>query len=147
MGAIPPLIGYSSAGGILPGNEIIMFSTFMFLWQLPHFWLILIRYRDDYSRAGFRTFKEQLSEYSIRLLIFCWVILTTASLVLFSVKGVVFSRVINSVIIILNILFILLFYSILFGKDKNRSVRGAFILINSFSLIIMILFIANSFLR
>jgi protoheme IX farnesyltransferase len=144
VGAIPPLIGFTSAGAVLPQKAIILFSSFMFLWQLPHFWLILMRYNDDYRRAGFKTFSKGFSEFSIRLLVFVWVVLTTLLLILFSAGELIFTGIINSLLIILNCFFILLFYSILFGKDKVRSVKTAFILINSFSLLVMILFILNS---
>jgi heme o synthase len=144
VGAIPPLIGYTSAGGLLPQKEILMFSAFMFLWQLPHFWLILVRYNDDYLKAGFKTFSEGFSRSHIRMLVLAWVILTTLLLVIFSVKGLVFTGILNSLLIILNLFFILLFCSLLFGKDESRSAKAAFILINSFSLMVMILFIVNS---
>ena len=144
VGAIPPLIGFASAGAHLPQKEIILFSSFMFLWQLPHFWLILIRYNDDYRRAGFKTFSTGFSEFRIRLLVFAWVVLTTLLLILLSADGLIFTGLMNSLLIILNCFFILLFYSILFGKDEVRSVKTAFILINSFSLVVMILFIVHS---
>lgn len=147
VGAIPPLIGYFSAGGITPGPEIILFSTFMFLWQLPHFWLILIKYRDEYQSAGFRNFSKALDGSRSRLLVFIWVFLSSLLLLYYSVKGVIFTRQISICLIPLNIVFILVFYKLLFKDRKDRAekdVKGAFILINSFSLIVMILFILNS---
>jgi protoheme IX farnesyltransferase len=147
VGAIPPLIGFTAAGGILPQHEIILFSIFMFLWQLPHFWLILIRFGKEYRKAGFKTFSEGFTGKRIRGLVFIWIILTTSLLALFSARGLIFNRILNLALIVSNLFFILLFYSILFGKDENRSVRASFILINSFSIIVMIFFIANSLMR
>jgi protoheme IX farnesyltransferase len=54
VGALPPLIGFTAAGGILPGREILFFAGFMFLWQILHFRVIGIRYADDYRAAGFK---------------------------------------------------------------------------------------------
>ena len=48
VGAIPPVIGFIAAGGIGPTNEIVILSLFMFTWQLPHFWLLMIRYSTEY---------------------------------------------------------------------------------------------------
>jgi protoheme IX farnesyltransferase len=146
VGAIPPLIGFTSSGGLLPQKEIILFSSFMFLWQLPHFWLILIRYSDDYRKAGFKTFSTGFSEFRIRVLVFGWVVLTTLMLALLSMEGLIFTGIMNTLLLILNIFFIFLFYSILFTKDHTRPVKTAFILINSFSLAVMIMFIVNSFI-
>jgi heme o synthase len=147
VGAVPPLIGYFCAGGIFPSNGIILFSAFMFLWQLPHFWLILIRYREEYEKAGFVTFREQFSDLHIRLLILSWVLFTTVFLIFFSQRVVVFSQLINTVLMMLNVAFIMSFSYILFNSDRGRSVRGAFILINSFSVAVMILFIVNSLVK
>lgn len=147
VGAIPPLIGFTSAGGVLPQREIILFSIFIFFWQLPHFWLILIRFGNEYRKAGFKTFSEGFPGIKIRSLVFIWVILTTLLLALLSLRGLIFNRILTSALIISNLFFILLLYTILFGKDENRSVRAAFILINSFSLIVMIFFIVNSLMR
>jgi heme o synthase len=146
VGAIPPLIGYAAAGGNTPDAAIILFSTFMFLWQLPHFWLIMIKYRDEYQLAGFRNFSKALDGKSSRLLVFAWVFLSSLLLFYFTVTGTVFSRPVNIFLIPLNVIFILLFYKLLFSTKGEKDVRAAFILINSFSLIIMIIFIINSFL-
>jgi protoheme IX farnesyltransferase len=51
VGAIPPHIGYTSAGGTVLNNKILYFSVFMFLWQIPHFWLLLLRYGKEYQAA------------------------------------------------------------------------------------------------
>lgn len=52
-GAIPPLTGWYSAGGEFFDYRIIIISGICYLWQIPHFWLIQNRYREDYLAAGF----------------------------------------------------------------------------------------------
>jgi protoheme IX farnesyltransferase len=146
VGAIPPLIGYEAAGGNNPGTGILLFSTFMFFWQLPHFWLILLKYNKEYEAAGFITFTHLMSEKQIRVLVFIWVLFSTLFLVMFSITGAVFYKQIINALIPLNILFILMFYNLLLRKSKKDNLGGAFMLVNSFSLIIMLLFIINSFL-
>src|SRR5204863_6773872 len=51
-GALPPLIGWSAAGGSLGSPAAWTLFLIMFLWQLPHFLAIAWMYRDDYARAG-----------------------------------------------------------------------------------------------
>lgn len=51
-GAIPPLIGYSFAGGVPTDFRIVLLAGLLYLWQIPHFWLIQHRHADDYRRAG-----------------------------------------------------------------------------------------------
>jgi len=52
-GAIPPLIGWTAAGGQLTIEAWILFGI-LFLWQYPHFLAIAWIHRDDYRRAGFK---------------------------------------------------------------------------------------------
>lgn len=144
VGAIPPLMGFTAAEKTSLNFEIFMFSGFMFMWQLPHFWLILLRYKNDYPAAGFKSLVDILSDRQIKLLVFLWVTISTVALSVLILKGMVFTPLLNRVIIPLNILFILLFCLFFFRKEERLSLRNSFILINSFSLIIMIFFIVNS---
>lgn len=52
-GAMPPLIGFAAARGVLTIEAWILFAI-IFLWQFPHFYAIAWMYRDDYARAGIR---------------------------------------------------------------------------------------------
>ncbi|MGA8809342.1 MAG: heme o synthase [Thermoanaerobaculia bacterium] len=51
-GAIPPLMGWTAATGMLGAGGWIIFGI-LFFWQLPHFMAISWMYRDDYARGGF----------------------------------------------------------------------------------------------
>ncbi len=51
-GAVPPLMGWTAATGVLSLGGWIAFAI-VFLWQLPHFMAISWIYREDYGRAGF----------------------------------------------------------------------------------------------
>lgn len=51
-GAIPPLIGWSSATGHLSAPAWILFAI-LFLWQHPHFYAIAWIYQDDYKKGGY----------------------------------------------------------------------------------------------
>jgi protoheme IX farnesyltransferase len=50
--------------------NILSFSAFMVLWQLPHFWLIIARYGKEYKKAGLATITSFLNGAQIRLLVF-----------------------------------------------------------------------------
>lgn len=146
VGAIPPLIGYTSAGGTNPDAGILIFSGFMFLWQIPHFWLIGLRYSADYRRAGFRFNDLFRNKAQTKAVVFIWILFSTILLGVISLTGLLFERPLYFMIIPLNILFIMLFYASLFGSENERNTKAAFILINSFSIMMMVFFIINSFL-
>jgi protoheme IX farnesyltransferase len=50
-GAIPPLIGFTAASGIITLESWILFAI-LFLWQFPHFLAIAWMYRHQYAKAG-----------------------------------------------------------------------------------------------
>ena len=52
-GAMPPLIGYAAASGVLTAEAWVLYAI-LFVWQFPHFYAIAWMYRDDYARAGIR---------------------------------------------------------------------------------------------
>ena len=54
-GAIPPLIGWTAAGGNLDPGAGALFA-WMFLWQPPHFLALATLYREDYAAAGMPMF-------------------------------------------------------------------------------------------
>lgn len=52
-GALPPVLGWTAAGGHLDAGAFSLFAI-LFLWQFPHFLAIAWLYREDYDRAGLR---------------------------------------------------------------------------------------------
>lgn len=51
-GALPPVIGYSLGGNSILTKECLYLFLIMFLWQIPHFLSLAIRYQEDYKKAG-----------------------------------------------------------------------------------------------
>ncbi len=52
-GALPPLLGWVAATGVIDNLALVIFSI-QFIWQFPHFWAIAWVSDDDYKRAGFK---------------------------------------------------------------------------------------------
>ena len=52
-GALPPLIGWTAARGLLEWPAVALFAI-LFVWQFPHFMAIGWMYRGDYASAGIR---------------------------------------------------------------------------------------------
>lgn len=52
-GAMPPVLGWTAAGGSLDGGALALFLL-LFAWQFPHFLAIATIYRNDYESAGLR---------------------------------------------------------------------------------------------
>jgi heme o synthase len=50
-GAAPVLIGWAAVTGTLAWPAVVFFGV-VFCWQMPHFWALAMRFREDYARAG-----------------------------------------------------------------------------------------------
>lgn len=89
-GALPPCIGWLAAGGSSTDPTIFMLFGLFFLWQLPHFWLIVLHYKGDYHHAATPTMLTLFSEQSLKRIIVCWVGALTVSFLTFTliVQGV-----------------------------------------------------------
>lgn len=52
-GAMPVVIGFSVNTHEIWRPECVYLFLVMFLWQMPHFWSLAIRFREDYRQGGF----------------------------------------------------------------------------------------------
>jgi protoheme IX farnesyltransferase len=80
-GAIPPVIGWVAGGGGLTDAGAIILFGILFLWQMPHFWALSLRYRADYAAGGFPMVSETVGvEGTARLILLYALGLTAWSL-------------------------------------------------------------------
>ena len=146
VGAVPPMIGWTAAGGS-PGHPVIVFvCTLMFLWQMPHFWLLTIRYWKEYEAAGFRTLKRRLDDGQIRRLVFFWMALSLIFLLTAPLFGIGLKLWMFLTLAAMNVVFIGFFYLILFRRSSERMLRLVFILTNVFLAVVLIALILSSLL-
>ena len=87
VGALPPVIGWTAAGGEPFAETILIVGTFFFIGQIPHFWLLLMLFGDQYKLAGLPSLNSIFSEVQIKRVTYTWILTTVASalLVLFFV--------------------------------------------------------------
>ena len=57
-GALPPLLGWTAATGLISHEALIIFGI-QFIWQFPHFWAIAWVADEDYKKAGFKLLPVQ----------------------------------------------------------------------------------------
>jgi protoheme IX farnesyltransferase len=54
-GAIPILIGFQAAGHDMADARGYYLFAVLFFWQMPHFWVLALKYSNDYDQGGFPT--------------------------------------------------------------------------------------------
>ena len=71
-GALPVLMGYHSANQDLsaPGGWYLF--AILFFWQMPHFWVLALKYKDDYRDGEIPTLPVSLGEGITRKQITVW---------------------------------------------------------------------------
>lgn len=79
IGAIPPAMGWMAGGGRLGDPRLMVVCLFLFLWQVPHFWLLLLERSGDYERAGLPSLTQRLTVDQLKRITFIWILCTAAS--------------------------------------------------------------------
>jgi len=141
VGAIPALIGWTAAGGYVFEPTILFIGFFLFIWQVPHFWLLMLKYGKEYEDAGFPTINQAISPNSLKLMIFTWILATSFSSIIVPVFLVNVSLPFFLLIFALNIGFIAVFVKLSFGKVRELNFRKSFISINIYMMLFMIMLI------
>ena len=88
IGTIPPAVGWTAAGGSLSDPRLLGFALFFFLWQVPHFWLLMLRHADDYARAGYPTLSEAVGHVRAQRIVVAWMVAAALGALLLPVFGV-----------------------------------------------------------
>lgn len=79
VGSIPPAIGWISGGGDLFSPRLLALCLLFFLWQVPHFWLLILRHGKEYEDAGLPSLSRLLSRSQISRITFTWIFATAAA--------------------------------------------------------------------
>jgi protoheme IX farnesyltransferase len=73
-GMMPPLIGWSAAGGDLFSLKIVSIMVLFGIWQLPHFWLILLNHCTEYSRSAMPNMLHHFNRFQLKKILFIWIV-------------------------------------------------------------------------
>lgn len=142
VGAFPPMIGWTAAGGYVFATEILLIASLLFIWQVPHFILLLLKFGKEYEVAGFSSLTSHFSEDQLKKLIFVWILATAFAVMIIPVAGVISSQIIIVALLISSIWLVVTFYLLL--KKQEFNLRQAFMQINIFLMLVLILFSVDS---
>ena len=145
VGALPPMIGWGAAGGSLTSEVILLVATFFFIGQIPHFWLLLLMFGDQYKLAGLPSLNQIFSDSQIKRITYTWVLTTIASALL--VIFFVFSSQVLIFLLMFYTFYLLFSLSIAVLVQKEMKVRPAFFKLNLLYLFMMFFLIADGLLR
>jgi protoheme IX farnesyltransferase len=89
IGAIPPAIGWVAGGGALQDPKLVSLCFFFFIWQIPHSWLLIMRYGREYEEAGLPSLTRIFSPLQLRRITVNWILATTVSGLFLSAVGLI----------------------------------------------------------
>jgi protoheme IX farnesyltransferase len=88
VGAVPPAIGWTFAGGSLDDPRILAVCFFFFLWQVPHFCLLVLTFGEEYARAGLPSLSDTFSRAQLGRVTFVWLASTSTAALLIPLFGI-----------------------------------------------------------
>lgn len=137
IGALPPIIGWVAAGGDPFESQILALALFFFIWQVPHFWLLLLLYGKDYEQAGLPTLTQIFNTSQLTRITFVWIIGLSTSCFLIPLFGISKSIITYSILLALGIWLIFSTSRILFAYFNNASYKKAFMQLNIYVLAVV----------
>ena len=136
IGAIPPVIGWTAAGGSLFNPEAIALAMFFFIWQIPHFWLLLLIFSKDYEKAGFPTLTKVFTNKQLSRITFVWIAALAISCLFIPFFSISANASFTTILLIaLGAWLIFKTKDILADYLERRVLRKAFLYINVYVLV------------
>jgi len=117
-GMLPPLIGWVSAGGDIRASQILVFMAVLGLWQLPHFWLILLSGHEEYGKPGLWNMLGLFSIGQLNRIMFVWVLAFACVAMVLPMVHVIINTWLRGVLAVCLMMMVLLFAHVLFFRDN-----------------------------
>ena len=128
-GALVPYIGWLIGGGGKTAFEPFLLIALMILWQIPHFWLILLHYSDDYKKEVIPSLFSYFKETSIRRLFITWIGALVSVMALFSILPSINDMTVR-ILIVMNSLALLIWFFVSFGIVRTVNYKLLFSVLN-----------------
>lgn len=138
VGAIPPAMGWIAGGGDLDARMLAL-SSFFFVWQIPHTWLLLLDFRADYQKAGFPSPVQLWGLPQAENISCLWVLATVVSTLLIPLFGIATSCFILGGLLLLAIIPVWNVFQILLIQSRSTPFHLAYKAMNRYMFLVMVL--------
>lgn len=143
-GFLPPYIGWLAGGGTWFSTRVILVCGLFFLWQVPHYWLVVLNYKNDYIHSPLPSIIKEMGEKKLRLLVFPWVVSLAVIVHILLLFNLQIKPLAESILSIATILLIVFFAFVLFMLKKPRY-QLLFITLNAYILLVMVVMSTSFF--
>ena len=142
-GALPPLIGWVAAGGGVQDKPIIFLEFLFFTGQIPHFWLLILKYGEEYKAAGIPSLTQIFNRDQINRLTFTWIVSSVISALFLCYFEIIHAGLIVGILLITSLLMIWKFTDLLKIREKVNNYTRYSILLDAYFLLVLLLLIAD----
>lgn len=145
-GALPPLIGWVAAGGGVWDKPVIFLEFLFFTGQIPHFWLLVLKYGEEYEKAGMPSLTVIMSRSQINRLTFTWVVTSVSAALFLCYFEIIQNVLITGILLIASVFLIWKFYGLLKPDADNNKLKIYSVFLDSYYLLVLILLISDRIL-
>lgn len=145
-GALPPLIGWVAAGGGIWDKPVIFLEFLFFTGQIPHFWLLVLKYGEEYEKAGLPSLTAIMNRQQINRLTFTWIVTSVIAALFLCYFEIIHNTLISGILLIASVFLIWQFSRLLRTKTDNNSLRLYSVFLYSYYLLVIILLISDRIL-
>ena len=139
VGALPPMVGWVAGGGNIFDPQILILGFFFFIWQIPHFWLLLLIFGKDYEQAGFPTLTQIFNMEQLSRITFIWIASTFVVSTLLPLFGLIDNKIIYTGILVSGVWLMWNALRLLKPSENNIWFKFAFREINIFAVLVVLL--------
>jgi protoheme IX farnesyltransferase len=143
LGAVPPVVGWVAAGGYAADGRILAVAILFYMWQIPHFWLLVLKHRGEYLSAGVPSIIMVFNESQLGRIVFNWIAaLAVAGPLTFALIGFGWKTVFA--LSVPSLLLTLATAPVLLSAGGRQNYGRIFAMINSYALLLTLALAALS---
>jgi len=147
IGALPPMVGWVAAGGALSDPNLMILAFFFFIWQVPHFWLLMLKYGKEYEAAGYPSITAMISKEQIKRATFMWTAATAVTALMIITSGLISTLFFKISVLVAAIWLIVVFSKLLRSTVEEFNPFYYFMRINYFVLIMILVMSIDPLLK
>ena len=129
-GIIPYFMGVVATTNQIPNAPDFFIGFYMFLWQIPHFFLLISKYGKEYEYAGLASITQKSTIEKIVLISYLWMVASCIASIMIPLFGITHHKVSGFAILGISLMVILIVAKGFIGKEKFRDLRTPFITTN-----------------
>ena len=142
-GAMPPLIGWTAAGGLFWEHTAILLAFLLFMAQVPHFWLLILKYGNQYRQAGLPALTGVFSRRQIARITYAWIVASLLTALLLGYFDILQSQITRIILLICTIAAFIFFFGLIRKKMDHHLSQRYFIVLNAYFMLVMVLLLID----